>query len=193
MKIQINKRPAGNALLLALFTAFVISVTLSSYLYLVANQNQTVFRSMSWNSSIPVVEAGVEEALTHLHYSGTVNLASDGWGAIGADGFSHKFGDLGNGFTFDVGVKPPAAGAPDVPTIECLGYALAPANYASYYQSTWGMILGGLVPQFTPDRPSTKRKVRVLAQRQTPASYSNLAKGLIDLNGNNVATDSFNS
>ena len=55
------------------------------------------------------------------------------------------------------------------------------------------MILGGLVPQFTPDRPSTKRKVRVLAQRQTPASYSNLAKGLINLNGNNVATDSFNS
>ena len=192
MKIHLRSRTAGNAMLLALFTAFVISIALSTYLYLVSNQNRTVFRSMSWNSVIPVVEAGVEEALTQLHYTGANNLAVNGWTASG-DGFYHKANDLGNGFSYDVGIKPPPAGALDQPTIECLGYAAAPANYTSYYQSTWGMILGGLVPQFTPDRPSTKRKVRVLAQRQTPASYSNLAKGLIDLNGNNVATDSFNS
>ena len=192
MKIQLNLRPAGNAMLLALFTAFVVSLTLASYLCLVSNQNQTVFRSMSWNASIPVVEAGVEEAMTHLHYSGSVNLASDGWGAIGADGFSHKTGDMGKGFTYDVGIRPPAAGAGDVPTIECLGYSLAPVNYASYYQSTFGMILGGLVPQLSSDKPISKRKVRVAARRQAPVQYPMLADH-IDLNGNNISTDSFDS
>src|SRR5258706_4715886 len=56
---------------------FIICITLSTYLYLVANQNQTVLRSMSWNSAIPVVEAGIEEALTQLHYSGVNNLRSE--------------------------------------------------------------------------------------------------------------------
>lgn len=193
MKIQSRSRAEGNALLLALFTAFVVCITLSTYLYLVANQNQSVLRSLSWNSSIPAVEAGVEEALTHLHYSGTANLVSDAWSAIGSDGFSHKGGSLGGGYSYDVGVKPPAAGSPDVPTIESVGYAPAPVNLAGYYSTPWGMILGGLVPSFTPDKPSAKRKVRVMAKRQTPVQYAMLAKGMIDLNGNNISTDSFDS
>ena len=55
------------------------------------------------------------------------------------------------------------------------------------------MILGGLVPQFSPQSASAKRKVRVLAKRQTPVQYAMLAKGQIDLNGNNIGTDSFDS
>src|SRR5206468_7819739 len=139
------------------------------------------------------VEAGVEEALTQVNYVGSTNLASNGWGAMSADGFFHKYNDLGNGFAYDVGVKPPLAFGPDQPTIESIGYAPAPANIASYYSSPWGMILGGLVPQFSPDRPSAKRKVRVLAKRQTPVQYAMLAKEQIDLKGNNIGTDSFNS
>ena len=84
---------------------------------------------------------------------------------MGADGFFHKYNDLGNGFSYDVGVRPAVAGGPDQPTIESFGYAPAPANVASYYSTPWGMILGGLVPQHTPDKPSAKRKVRECAQR----------------------------
>ena len=193
MKINTPTRHQGSALLLALLTAFVICIALTTYLYLVSNQNRSVMRSMAWNSSIPVVEAGVEEALTQANYAGPTNLAANGWSPLSADGFFHKYNDLGNGFAYDVGVKPPLATGPDQPTIESIGYAPAPANIASYYSSPWGMILGGLVPQFTPDRPSAKRKVRVLAKRQTPVQYAMLAKGQIDLHGNNVATDSFNS
>ncbi len=193
MKITTHTRPQGSALLLALLTAFVICITLTTYLYLVSNQNRSVMRSMAWNSSIPVVEAGVEEALTQVNYVGSTNLASNGWSAMSADGFFHKYNDLGNGFAYDVGVKPPLATGPDQPTIESIGYAPTPANVASYYSSPWGMILGGLVPQFSPERASAKRKVRVLAKRQTPVQFAMLAKGQIDLHGNNVATDSFNS
>src|SRR5213083_1129190 len=168
MKITTHTRPQGSALLLALLTAFVICITLTTYLYLVSNQNRSVMRSLAWNSSIPVVEAGIEEALTQLNYTPVVNMETNGWGALSADGFHHKFNDLGNGFAYDVGVKPPVAGAPDVPTIESMGYAPAPANIGSYYSTPWGMIFGGLVPQFSPEKPSAKRKVRVLAKRQTP-------------------------
>ena len=193
MKINTRTRLQGSALLLALLTAFVICTALTTYLYLVSNQNRSVMRSMAWNSSIPVVEAGVEEALTQLNYTPVVNMETNGWSALGADGFHHKINDLGEGFSYDVGVKPPVPGGPDQPTIESIGYAPAPANIASFYSSPWGMILGDLVPQFSPDRPSAKRKVRVLAKRQTPVQYAMLAKGQIDLHGNNVSTDSFNS
>jgi len=64
MKITTHTRLQGSALLLALLTAFVICIALTTYLYLVSNQNRSVMRSLAWNSSIPVVEAGVEEALT---------------------------------------------------------------------------------------------------------------------------------
>src|SRR5262245_52624500 len=169
MKINSPNRVQGSALLLALLTAFVICIALTTYLYLVSNQNRSVMRSMAWNSSIPVVEAGVEEALTQLNYARVpvVNMETNGWSALSADGFYHKTNDLGNGFSYDVGVKPPVLGGPDQPTIESIGYAPSPANIASFYSSPWGMILGGLVPQFTPEKPSTKRKIRVLAKRQT--------------------------
>src|SRR5881394_3608585 len=193
IKITTHTRPQGSALLLALLTAFVICITLTTYLYLVSNQNRSVMRSMSWNSCIPLVEAGVEEAMTQLNYKTDVNLQANGWGVAGADGFYRKNNDLGNGFSYEVGIKPPVAGGPDQPTIESFGYAPAPANIASFYSSPWGMILGGLAPQYSPEKVSAKRKVRVLAKRQTPVQYAMLAKGQIDLNGNNISTDSFNS
>src|SRR5437899_1644658 len=131
MKINTHTRTQGSALLLALLTAFVICIALTTYLYLVSNQNRSVMRSMAWNSSIPVVEAGVEEALTQLNYTAVVNMAANGWSPLSADGFYHKNNDLGNGFAYDVGVKPAVPGGPDQPTSESIGYAPAPANIAS--------------------------------------------------------------
>jgi hypothetical protein len=40
-------------------------------------------RSQSWNTSIAVTEAGIEEALQHLNASYT-NLSTDGWTAAGS-------------------------------------------------------------------------------------------------------------
>src|SRR5436309_826075 len=98
MNITIRIRSQGSALLLALLTAFVICIALTTYLYLVSNQNRSVMRSLAWNSSIPVVEAGVEEALTQLNYTTVVDMDANGWGPLSADGFYHKVNDLGNGF-----------------------------------------------------------------------------------------------
>src|SRR5262249_40604429 len=37
------------------------------YLVLISNRNQVSMRALAWNTAIPVLEAGIEEALTHLH------------------------------------------------------------------------------------------------------------------------------
>src|SRR5512135_2992500 len=94
MKIKTNriKTPRtsrGSVLLVSLGFAVIISVTLGSYLALIAGQHLTVARSQAWNTAIAVAEAGVEEALTQLHSVGTNNLGANGW-TLGADGMFHK-------------------------------------------------------------------------------------------------------
>src|SRR2546430_11879327 len=89
-------------------------------------------RSLSWNSSVPAMEAGVEEALTALQYYGTTNLVAGGWSMNSSDGFYHKSGRLpiGNsydGHSYDPGIKPPPPPSQEQPPIESLGYAPLPA------------------------------------------------------------------
>src|SRR5688572_8837628 len=76
----------GSVTLIALMTVAVIGVSLASYLKLAANQNVAITRSQYWNLEIPIAEAGVEEALTHLYFNGPTNLLSNGW-ILGAQGY----------------------------------------------------------------------------------------------------------
>jgi hypothetical protein len=197
MKIKTNNQTQGSALLMTMLVAFVVGMALAGYLTLVSFQNQSTLRSLAWNSSIPATEAGVEEALTALYYYGTTNLSAGFW-TMNADGFYHKTGRMGSisgssYAAYDVGIKPPPPLTPDTPIIECIGYSPTPLNLTTYYIKPYGMILGGLVPVYTPDVPMTKRKVQVKAMRLTPTQNAMLAKGQIDMKGNNIATDSFDS
>lgn len=77
---------------MTMVTCFVIGITLVAYLELASSQHRAVVRSESWNSAIPVAEAGLEEALTQLHLNRT-NLSANGWQSV-ADGMT-----LSNGVT----------------------------------------------------------------------------------------------
>src|SRR5256885_4385224 len=163
MKIKINKQPQGNVLLATMLVTFIVGVALSSYLTLVFVQNQATLRSQAWNTSIPVMEAGIEEALTALQYYRSANMASSGWTFNAADGFYHTSGTLRNGstqnalnaYSYDVGIKLPPLGQPDQPIIECFGYSPSPANLGTApdnrLSSPYGMILGAV-----GDRKSTR-------------------------------------
>ena len=197
MKIKTNKRPQGNVILAVLLTAFVVGLALSTYLTMISAQNQSTLRSQSWNSSVPAMEAGVEEALTQVYYSGTTNLAANGF-TLNADGYYHKSCTLGYGVSYDVGIKPPLAGAIDQVDIQCLGYAPVLPSLATTPDtrliSPYGMILGGFVPSFTPVNPTAKRKVWVVARRRTPFDdFGGIGKDGLDMNGNNLTTKSFDS
>src|SRR6267378_419696 len=101
MKIRTNTQAQGSALVVTLLTALVIGITLASYLTLVSSQNISTMRSLAWNATIPVLEAGVEEALTQLHYTGVTNLSANGW-TYATGGVYRKERSLGNGIRYEV-------------------------------------------------------------------------------------------
>src|SRR5688572_17526791 len=76
-----NRYVQGNVLLMTIVVTGIIAFLLATYLTLVNSQNGATARSQSWNSAMPIVEAGIEEALAHLNTHGVrdENLACEGW------------------------------------------------------------------------------------------------------------------
>jgi len=73
----------GTALLVALFLCLVLSISIAGYMKHAQQQNRFSVRSQSWNLSVAVSEAGVEEGLQQLN-SNTGNLTADGWAQNGS-------------------------------------------------------------------------------------------------------------
>jgi len=73
----------GSALVAALIMSAVIGIVVCSYLVLIADRNYLTHRSLAWNTGIPVLEAGIEEALTHLHSDSS--LTANGWTSGGTN------------------------------------------------------------------------------------------------------------
>src|SRR3954447_7487776 len=79
MRIQQSSN-RGSILAITLIMSALIGLLLAAYLTLIGNQNRFTQRSQVWNNAVPVCEAGVEEALAHINYSGTTsNFAINGW------------------------------------------------------------------------------------------------------------------
>src|SRR2546425_11244650 len=130
----------GSVMLLTLLTAWVIGIALVSYLTLVANQNRSTYHSLSWNTCIPVLEAGIEEALTQIHFKGIDNLGANQWSFNASDQLYHKTRQVNiDGSYFDVGIQPI-----DPPVIVSTGYVPAPVGTGTPLggETAFGMILG---------------------------------------------------
>jgi hypothetical protein len=78
MQIRFNKS-SGNVLFGTIFITGIICMYLGGYLTLVRNEHKLTNRSQTWNMAIPVAEAGVEEAMTHLQSTFPVIKAGNGW------------------------------------------------------------------------------------------------------------------
>ena len=158
MKIRTNQtKNQGSVLLVTLCTAWVIGIALVSYLTLVANQNRTTYHSQSWTGSIPVLEAGIEEALTQLNYNngeGVTNAASHGW-TLMTNGYYYKSRIVGpdaDGCYYNVTIDPNTTGTPATPIIISQGFVPAPGNTGAPMggDTAFGMILGTVSGQSTP-------------------------------------------
>jgi hypothetical protein len=73
------RRNAGSVIAGVLLVSFALGFMLAAYLSLVSAQNQAIARSQTWNTCIPVLEGGIEEALAHLYQTKGTNLSSSGW------------------------------------------------------------------------------------------------------------------
>jgi hypothetical protein len=165
MKIQtsIRTHESGSALIVTVITGAILGFSLASYLLLVANQNRSVMRSLTWNSAIPVVEAGVEEALTHLRYQPITDLGHNGW-AADADGNFAKEARLDDSI-YHVAIQPV-----EPPVIFALATVPAPLGQGH-----------------------VQRRIRVRTTQDYLFTKAMVADLDIDLAGNNITTDSFDS
>ena len=156
----------GSVLTVILVSVVLIGFTLTSYLHLVANQNQSILRSQQWNGAIAIAEAGIEEALAHLNKNRTNRLA-DGW-AHAADGTNivkeRVLGDSKYRVFINLLKEPPVVLAE--------AYVKMPGK---------------------SDYIPVPRIVRTGTKTDPLFAKGLVAKGMIDVNGNNVRTDSFDS
>src|SRR5437762_4201859 len=116
----------GSVMIVTLLTAMIIGISLASYLTLVAHQNRSTMRSLAWNTCMPVLEAGIEEALTQVRYQGVSKLTANGW-TMGSDGSYHKTRLIGDdGSYYQVAIEPI-----NPPVIVSVGFVPAPLSAPS--------------------------------------------------------------
>ena len=70
-------KEAAISLLPTMMTVAVVSIALGSFLLLASHNSRMVARAQAWKAALPLVEAGIEEALTHLNANG--QNPGDGW------------------------------------------------------------------------------------------------------------------
>ena len=158
----------GSVLLVTLCTAWVIGIVLVSYLTLVANQNRTTYHSQTWSACIPILEAGVEEALTQLNCNngeGLTGAEAHGWTFANGLYSKTRVVNAEDGSYYSVTIDPNTNAVPAAPVIMAQGYVPAPANTGvpmGNKNNPFGMILATVTGQSTP--AMVGRTVRVNTQ-----------------------------
>src|ERR1700704_4363743 len=103
MNLASFRRTRAFTYMTVVVTMIIVGIMLAAYLKLISVQNQMTVRSQTWNRTVPVLEAGIEEAMAHLNKNGSpdsggnlnmANLANDGWTATSASGPWFKWGAL---------------------------------------------------------------------------------------------------
>ena len=183
-----SRSEQGSTLLLTIVVTGLIGFLLAAYLTLLQSQNRANVRSQSWNSAMPVVEAGIEDALQHLNKEGVAHgsLATDGWSGSGSTySITRTLGDAFYSVTISAYFPGSTTNAP---IIESKAYVVTPLVLASG-PSPFLATAGGQTTAVN----YLGRGVRVHTRQDFIFSHGMVAKTSIDMNGNNIRTDSFDS
>jgi len=160
----------GSALVATLFVVTAILIGLGSYFLLVRTQYVSVARSQAWNNSLSVAEGGAEEALAQLNpgaleTTAFVDRSANGWGPpVGTNyGPISRTVSTNNSYTVTYTTE-------TWPTIYSTGYVKVPDLSATLV-----------------------RVIRVLTTNVPLFNVAIAGRTNIDMNGNGLSTDSFNS
>jgi hypothetical protein len=172
MKLFCLKREQGNTLVLTLVVALTVGAVLASYLALIGSRYKLTVRSQCWNAAVPVLEAGIEEALTHMQ-DDLNNPGANGWSAATVSGqlVYAKQRTFADGSYYLVNIYNAAAGASNTPYIYSTGFVPSPVNTTRYISRT----------------------ARVTGTNEPLFDFAFAAISTIQMNGNGIAADSFNS
>jgi hypothetical protein len=185
MKIRLSQKlkQMASGLLVVMVLGGILCTFVMYYLSLIAQQNTLSVRSQAWNIAIAITEAGLEEGLQQLN-NNTANLAADGWSANGSVYSITRNLAGGNSYTVTIDLT----GDPFHPSIVSRAYVGLPI-LAKRQSSAFFAAVG--VP--TTQTASFTRAVRVHCARGNLLIKGMVAKHRIDMNGNNILTDSFDS
>lgn len=195
MKIQNRQSStqAGSVLIITMMVCGIIGVTLTSYLLLTEHQNTAVTRSQTWNSAIVVSEAGVEDALCLLNkYSGNFDRLTNWSATAGADNWS----SLAPGVFYVR--RYVGANYYDVyitnqnnltPSIRSVGYV--PWTY--YAKAGTDPLFASIGGYAESQQRMVTRRLDIKTKVDPIFNVAMAALQLIDFNGKNVETDSFDS
>lgn len=178
IKTKLLSGKKATALLVTLFIMTILAGSIAGYLYYVKQQAMLGFRSQTWNVALSVSEAGVEEGLEALN-SGSYT----GWSQSGN---FYIMGPriLANGNSYYVTNDMTDPTAPVITARAFVNMAMFSKNRPPFFLAAAGMTTGSA--------PLT-RAVRVTTSRGSLFLAPLVAKHQIDMNGNNVETDSFDS
>ncbi|HLX73033.1 MAG TPA: hypothetical protein VKV04_25690, partial [Verrucomicrobiae bacterium] len=188
MKVKLNPlaQDAGNALLTTVIFVMVLTLSIGGYMTYVLQQARMNGRSQAWNMAIAVSEAGVEEGFEHLNDDQT-NMAADGWVSLGSGNYSVTRSNLPGTFTSSYTVTLNYAN-PAEPTITSVATVTPPAVAR---KAPRPFFYAAVNNQTAPT--SVARGVQVILTKPTFFNAAVVAKGSINLNGNRVTVDSFDS
>lgn len=129
MKFKSQKGQQGNTLIITLFFCALIGMVLLSTLKLTSARHANTVRSNDWNQDIPVLEAGIEEAMTHLHDD--TSPSANGWTptSVGGQTVYTKQRTFSDGSYFYVAIYDATSNAP---VIYSQGYVRAPLKNTQY-------------------------------------------------------------
>jgi len=85
---------SGSALILVLMFAGILTLVLGVYLNMTSTETKQAARSLVWNSALPIAEAGIEEAMSHIA-NNTNDYAVDNWIQQGTNDLYFKERTLG--------------------------------------------------------------------------------------------------
>ena len=133
--------------MVVMLTCVTVGIVVASYLALIANRYKITVRSQCWNTALPVVEAGLEEAMAHLHADAGAPSAN-GWApdTVGGQPVYTKKRTLTDGSYFLVTIYKATS---DNPTIYSTGYVPSPLQKGCYISRTVKFTLTNAATVFT--------------------------------------------
>ena len=186
MKIlQPLRQTAASALLVTMFMITLLTLSVAGYLTYVDQQSLLGARSQGWNLALGLSEAGIEEALEQLNVN-WANLNTDGWSPNGTTYTLNR--TLTNG-TYTVAID---NSDPNAPVILSRASVTLPTFIARNAPPAMFATAGVTQPGTTVNT-AANRAVRVTTSRGSLFLAAMVARHGIDLKGNGVTSDSFDS
>ena len=176
--------------MLTLIFCLAVGMVLAATLKLIQGRYKTTVRSTDWNEAIPVLESGIEEAMTHMRDD--VSPSTNGWAATTLSNqlVYRKQRTFTDGSYFYTTIYSPSSNAP---YIISQGYVRSPLNANKYIARTV-LVTTTNPPNVFTKAIATTGNINFSGTNPSVDSYDS-AKGAYDAITNhgsmgNIATDS---